>query len=115
MMLFFFPNSAFRNDYNRSHVQVVEDGNDEVIREDDVFQIDELVNPYLVALFTELENPNFYAIENTYIEVDVDELSVILNNSAHRKVDEDDEINHENNREDNIGHANDENAEEDFD
>jgi hypothetical protein len=40
MMLFFPPNSAFRNDYNRSHVQVVEDGNDEVIREDDVFQID---------------------------------------------------------------------------
>jgi hypothetical protein len=38
-----------------------------------------------------------------------------LNNSAHRKVDEDDEINHENNREDNVGHANDENAEEDFD
>ena len=67
------------------------------------------------APFTELENPNFYVIENTYIEIDVEELSVILNNNAYRKVDEDDEIDHENNGDDKVGHANDENIEEDFD
>jgi hypothetical protein len=45
----------------------------------------------LVHLSTELENKNFHAIENTYI--DVDELNDILSTSEHTKVDKDDEIN----------------------
>jgi hypothetical protein len=72
----------------KSHVQVVED---EVIGGDDVFQMDELVDAYRVALFAELENLDFYVIKNTYIDVDVDvdvdvdELNIILSISIHRK------------------------------
>ena len=68
----------------KSHVQVVED---EVIGGDDVFQMDELVDAYRVALFVELENLDFYVIKNTYIDVDVDvdELNIILSISIHRK------------------------------
>jgi rubrerythrin len=68
----------------KSHVQVVED---EVIGGDDVFQMDELVDAYRVALFAEIENLDFYVIKNTYIDVDVDvdELNIILSISIHRK------------------------------
>jgi hypothetical protein len=39
----------------RGHVQVVQDGNDELVVEDDVFPLDELVAPYRVAPFNDLE------------------------------------------------------------
>jgi len=48
-----------------SRVLIVEDGNNEVIEGDDVFQMDELANPYRVAPSIKLENPNFHVIENT--------------------------------------------------
>jgi hypothetical protein len=34
--------------------------------------MDELVDPYQVALFTELENPYFCVIENISIDIDID-------------------------------------------
>jgi hypothetical protein len=70
--------------------------------------MDELVNPYQVAPSTKLKNPNFCIIENSYIEVDVDEINVILSNNANREVD--DEINHDFNKEDDVVYDNDENV-----
>jgi len=94
-----------------SRVLIVEDSNNEVIEGDDVFQMDELVNPYRVAPSIKLENPNFHVIENTYIEVDVDvdELNVISSNKANREAD--DEINHDFNKEDDVVYDDDENVE----
>jgi len=71
----------FRNDYNgvdwlsvvkfksRSLVQVVENGNNEVIGRDDVFQMDELVDPYRPPPYTKLKNPNFHVTKNTYVDI----------------------------------------------
>jgi len=94
--VYYIYTHSFRKDHNivdwlsivktkpKSHVQVVED---EVIGGDDVFQMDELVDAYRVALFAEIENLDFYVIKNTYIDVDVDvdELNIILSISIHRK------------------------------
>ena len=96
-----------------SHVLIVEDGNNEVIEGYDVFQMDELVNPYQVAPSIKLENSNFHVIENTYIEVDVDEINAILSNNSNREVD--DEINHDFNKEDDVIHDDDENVEKESD
>jgi hypothetical protein len=59
----------------------------------------------LVDLSIELENKNFHAIENTY--VDVDELNDILSTSEHIEVDKDDEINQLQFNKEDDGHAND--------
>jgi len=59
----------------------------------------------LVDLSTELENKNFHAIENTY--VDVDELNDILSTSEYTEVDKDDEINQLQFNKEDDGHAND--------
>jgi len=72
--------------------------------------VDELVDPYWVALSTELENSNSYITKNTYINVD--ELNVILSTSWYIDVDKDDEIDLEFNEEYDIGHEDDENEEE---
>jgi len=46
---------------------------------DDVFQLDELVNPYRVALSNYLEeNSKFCIAENTFINVDIEELKDVL-------------------------------------
>jgi len=115
----------FRNDHNivdwlsivktksKSRVQVVEDDKDEVIGGDDVFQMDKLVDPYQVALFTELENPYFCVIKNTFIDIDVDELNIILSTGRHRENNNDDKIDIEFNKEDDVGHDDEENEEED--
>jgi hypothetical protein len=75
--------------------------------------VDELVDPYWVALSIKLENSNSYITENTYINVD--ELNVILSTSWYRDVDKDDDINLEFNEEYDIGHEDDENEEENSD
>ena len=59
----------------------------------------------LVDLSTELENKNFHAIKNTY--VDVDELNDILSTSEYTEVDKDDEINQLQFNKKDDGHAND--------
>ena len=77
-----------------SHVQVVNDGNDEATEGEYVFQLDELVDLYGVASSTEFkENSNFYIIKNTYVYVDFDKLNDLLSISGHTKIDEDEEIN----------------------
>jgi hypothetical protein len=86
----------------RSHVEVVQDVNNEVITGDDVFQIDELVDVYRVAPSTNLEeNLNFHVAENIFIDVDFEELNDVLKASRHTEVDEDDDIDeHQFNEED---------------
>jgi hypothetical protein len=74
----------------RSHVQVVQKGNDEVIMRDDIFQIDKLVGTYRVALFT--KKFKFSCSENIFVNVDVEELNDILRTNEHTKVDKDDDI-----------------------
>jgi len=63
----------------------VNDDKDEVSEGEDVFQIDELVDPYWVALSTKLE-------ENTYVHVNIDELNEILSIGGHTNVDKDERI-----------------------
>jgi hypothetical protein len=77
----------------RGRVQVVQDGNDEVTVEDDVFQLDELVDLYRVAPSTDLEeNLNFQVAKSIFVDVDVEKLNDILKTSGYIKVDKDDEI-----------------------
>jgi hypothetical protein len=79
----------------RGHVEVVQDGNDESNMRDDVFQVNELVDPYQVAPSIDLEeNLIFHILKNIF--VDVEELNVVLSSNGHAQVDEDydsDEIN----------------------
>ena len=61
---------------------------------DDVFQLDELVNPYRVALSNYLEeNSKFCIAENTFINVDIEELKDILRTNKYTQVDEEDDRN----------------------
>jgi hypothetical protein len=92
---------SFKKDHNRvdwlsiikteprSQVQIVKDGNNDLIRGDDIFQIDKLIDQYRVALYTKLENLNFHVTENTYVDVNVDELNVILSTNEYWKIDDD--------------------------
>jgi hypothetical protein len=79
----------------RGHVEVVQDGNDESNMRDDVFEVNELVDPYQVAPSIDLqENLIFHILKNIF--VDVEELNVVLSSNGHAQVDEDydsDEIN----------------------
>jgi regulator of replication initiation timing len=62
--------------------------------EDDVFQLDELVNPYRVALSNYLEeNSKFCIAENTFINVDIEELKDVLRTNKYTQVDEEDDRN----------------------
>jgi hypothetical protein len=59
---------------------------------DDVFQLNKLVDPYRVALSNDLEeNLNFHVIENTLVNVDVEEFNDILRTNRHAQVDKDDD------------------------
>lgn len=58
-----------------SHVQVVNDGNDEVTKREYVFRLDELVDLYRVASSIEFKkNSKFYIIKNTYVHVDLSKM-----------------------------------------
>ena len=74
----------FRNDHNkvdwlsifktkpRSRFHVVHDSNDEVTRGEDVFQLDEWVDPYWVAASTELEEDLiFHVVDKSNVHVDI--------------------------------------------
>jgi hypothetical protein len=84
----------------RGRVEVIQDENDELIMEDDVFQLGELVDPYQVAPSNDLEkNSNFCITDNIFVNVDIEELNDVLSSSGHTQVDKDDdsdEINVEN-------------------
>ena len=62
---------------------------------DDVFEVNELVDPYQVAPSIDLqENLIFHILKNIF--VDFEELNVVLSSNGHAQVDEDydsDEIN----------------------
>jgi len=60
----------------RGRVEVVQDRNDELTVGDDVFQLDELVDPYRVASSNDLEeNSNFCITDNNFVDVDTEELN----------------------------------------
>jgi hypothetical protein len=61
---------------------------------DDAFQLDELVNLYRVALSNYLEeNSKFCIAENTFINVDIEELKDVLRTNKYTQVDEEDDRN----------------------
>jgi len=77
----------------RGRVHIVQEGNNKVNARDDVFQIDELVYAYRVALSTDLEeNSNFHIAKNIFNDVNIEELNNVLRTNGHVKVDEDDDI-----------------------
>jgi len=78
----------------RGRVEVVQDENKDTSVGDDIFQINELVEPYRVAPSINLEeNLNYHLFDNSLIEVDVNELNVVLNSSEQAQVDKDDDNN----------------------
>jgi len=77
----------------RGRVHIVQEGNNKVNAREDVFQIDELVYAYRVALSTDLEeNSNFHIAKNIFNDVNIEELNNVLRTNGHVKVDEDDDI-----------------------
>ena len=75
----------FRNDYNKinwffvmkiipkNYFQLVHNNNDEIIEEENIFQLDEIVNSYQVILFIELkEDLNFHTTMNIYVHIDIE-------------------------------------------
>jgi hypothetical protein len=93
----FFRNNRLRVDWlsvlktkPRGRVEVVQDENKDTSVGDDIFQINELVEPYRVAPSINLEeNLNYHLFDNSLIEVDVNELNVVLNSSEQAQVDKD--------------------------
>ena len=80
----------------RGHVQVVQDDNDELIMGDDVFQLNELVDPYRVTLSNDLEENSIFCItKNTLVDIDVEKLNDVLRISRHIEIDEDDDNDNE--------------------
>ena len=60
---------------------------------DDIFQLDDLVDPYWVSPSTELKkNSKFCVTKNIFLDVDAEELNDILRMSGLTKVNKDDEI-----------------------
>ena len=98
----------------RGRVHVVQEGNNKVNARYDVFQMDELVYTYRVALSTDLEeNSNFHITRNIFNDVNIEELNNVLRTNGHAKVDEDDDINeHQFNEIDFVGHGDDKIKEE---
>ena len=59
--------------------------------QDEVFQVNELVEPYRVSHLIDLEeNLNFLVFYDSLVDVDAEELNVILSSSGQANVDEDD-------------------------
>ena len=57
---------------------------------DEVFQVSELVEPYRVAPLIELEeNSNFHVFDDSFVDVNAEELNVVLRSSGQANVDED--------------------------
>jgi hypothetical protein len=78
-------------------VEVVHDENEDTSVRDEVFQVSELVEPYRVAPLIELEeNLNFRVFNDSFVDVDVEELNVVLSSSGQANVDEEDDIHIEN-------------------
>jgi len=77
----------------RGRVELVQDENEDTSVRDEVFQVNELVEPYRVAPSIDLEeNSNFHVFNDSVVDVDVEELNVVLSSSRQANVDEDDDI-----------------------
>jgi len=77
----------------RGRVELVQDENEDISVQDEVFQVSELVEPYRVAPSIDLEeNLNFLVFDDSLVDVDAEELNVILSFSGQANVDEDDDI-----------------------
>jgi hypothetical protein len=76
----------------RGRVEVVQDENEDTSVRDEVFQASDLVEPYRVAPSIDLEkNSNFRVFDDSFVDVDAEELNVILSSSGQANVDEDDD------------------------
>jgi hypothetical protein len=77
----------------RGRVELVQDENEDTSVRDEVFQVNELVEPYRVAPSIDLEeNSNFHVFNDSLVNVDAEELNVVLSSSRQANVDEDDDI-----------------------
>jgi hypothetical protein len=77
----------------RGRVELVQDENEDTSVRDEVFQVNELVEPYRVAPSIDLEeNSNFHVFNDSLVDVDAEELNVVLSSSRQANVDEDDDI-----------------------
>jgi hypothetical protein len=60
---------------------------------DEVFQVSDLVEPYRVAPSFDLEeNSNFRVFDDSFVDVDTEELNVVLSSSGQVNEDDDDDI-----------------------
>jgi len=76
----------------RGHVELVQDENEDTSVRDKVFQVSELVEPYLVAPSVDLEeNSNFRVFDDSLVDIDTEELNVVLSSSRQVNIDEDDD------------------------
>jgi hypothetical protein len=76
----------------RGHVKVVQDENKDTSVIDEVFQANEIVEPYRVAPSIDLEgNSNFHVFDDSLIDVDAEDLNVVLSSSGLENVDEEDD------------------------
>jgi hypothetical protein len=83
----------FKKRNPRGHVEVVQDENEDTNVRDEIFQVNELVEPYRVAPSIELEeNSNFRVFKDSLVDVDAEELNVFLSSSGQANVDEEDDI-----------------------
>jgi hypothetical protein len=74
-------------------VEVVQDENTDTSVRDEVFQVSELVEPYRVAPSIELEeNLNFRVFDDSFVDVDAEELNFVLSSSGKANIDEEDDI-----------------------
>jgi hypothetical protein len=77
----------------RGRVELVQDENEDISVQDEVFQVSESVEPYQVAPWIDLEeNSNFCVFDDSLVDVDAEELNVVLISSGQPNVNEDDDI-----------------------
>jgi hypothetical protein len=77
----------------RGRVELVQDENEDTSVQDEVFQVNELVEPYRVAPSIDLEeNSIFRVFDDSLVDVDAEELNVVLSSSGQANIDEDDDI-----------------------
>ena len=83
----------FKKTKPRGRVELVQDENEDTSVRDEVFQVNELVEPYRIAPSIELEeNSNFHVFDDSLVDVDVEELNVVLSSTRQANIDEDDDI-----------------------
>ena len=76
----------------RGCVKLVRDENEDTSVRDEVFQVNELVEPYRIAPSIELEeNSNFHVFDDS-LDVNVEELNFVLSSSGQANVNEEDDI-----------------------